>query len=130
MIAPRGKLEVWRFEDPVYDVRIAVLRGPWKKAFAWMDREFDGVTEDQVGGESKAKCVHASYGGSDHIVLWFHDYLRRGSVNHRVIAHETFHAAMRILPARNVQPSQDGGEEAYAYWIGWLFEETRRRLDA
>lgn len=107
-----ARLKHWRFGDPLYDVQIVLLHGPWKSALSWMNKTFSGVSESEVGS----------------LVLWFPAWFDTTSAYYlSVLAHESFHAAEFVLRARGFTLS-DATDEAYAYYIAWMFRECHMRL--
>lgn len=67
---------------------------------------FENVLGDKIG------AVTASYGNSTNCIVVFWD-----EPNNKIVAHELFHVAYRILNTRGIED-----EEAWAYLIGHLTE--------
>lgn len=55
-------------------------------------------------------------------------FLRRGEANHELIAHELFHATVRMLEYCGVGMPFKGGHETHAYVNGFLHETVYAKL--
>lgn len=122
-------LKRWHWKDEIYFADLTLLKGDWGKALRWMDRTFDGVKESDVGGESGAKCILIENRHSCNVIFWFPArFTLRSARDCATIAHETLHAAERVLGDRHLNTRSESGEEAYAYYIGWLYEQIYTRL--
>lgn len=122
-----ARLKHWRFGDPLYDVQIVLLHGPWKSALSWMNKTFSGVSESEVGTGTGAKTIWMEREVGS-LVLWFPAWFDTTSAYYlSVLAHESFHAAEFVLRARGFTLS-DATDEAYAYYIAWMFRECHMRL--
>ena len=123
------KLRRWHWPDPFYDVTVVLLKGRGEHALAWMNKQFGDVTPASVGTFTGAKTMWVERDKGCAIVLWVPDWF---SLKDRdclaVLAHESFHAAEFVLRERGMTLT-DASDEAYAYYIAWMFRECHKRLE-
>lgn len=124
----KKRLRQFQWADELYDVSIVLLHGEWEPALAWMDTKFGEVVEADVGQGEGAKTMLIKRDRGMAIVLWFPRWFSIKNGNHlSVMAHECFHAAEFLLRERGMVLT-DSSDEAYAYYIAWMFRECYRRL--
>lgn len=115
----------WAWSDHVYDSSVFLLRGSGEDAQAWIAKTFD---EQHVGTWTGAKTLWISHPKGCALVLWFPSWWDRKDGRHlSVLAHECFHAAEFVLRERGMTLT-DASDEAYAYYIAWMFRECFKRL--
>lgn len=123
-------LKTWRWTDPVYDVDIYLLHGPAEKAEAWFQRMFNAGPE-QIGDFRGAKTVFTvNSQRGDAVIFWYPEWFLRRDRSKRhpaTIAHESLHGALNVLQDRGVEVN-DGSDEAFAYYLTWLYHEQWKRL--
>lgn len=125
----KGKLSRWSWSDELYDVTIVLMRGDGAEAFAWMDRQFGEVTEIAIGQFTGAKTIWIARPKGVALVLWFPSWFDVADGHHLgVLAHESFHAAEFLLRERGLTLT-DSSDEAYAYYIAWIFRNVYKRLE-
>ena len=124
-----AKLKTFAWVDEVYDVRIVLLHGDGKAALAWMDKTFGDVSGRECGEFTGAKTVWIERDGKGcALALWFPAWWHVNDALYlSVLAHECFHAAEFVLRERGMTLT-DASDEAYAYYIAWMFRECYRRL--
>lgn len=120
------KLRVWKWADPVYDVSVVLLKGDGDQALAWLDRTFADVTD--VGTFTGAKTLWIARERGCALALWFPTWFDPIDGAHlSVLAHESFHAAEFVMRERGMSLT-DASDEAYAYYIAWMFRECHKRM--
>lgn len=120
------KMKTW--SDPLYDVTIVLLRGEGVKAQAWLNKTFGDVTDADVGRWTGAKTLWIERPKGVALALWFPAWFSVKNPEHlSVLAHESFHAAEFVLRERGITLT-DSSDEAYAYYIAWMFRECYARL--
>ena len=121
------KLRRWSWHDPVYDVRVFLLRGPGALALKWINRTFH-EGEDYQGEFHGAKTIFVTGPRGTAVTIWVPWWWSVTNSRHlAVLAHETTHAAIYVLGERGVVLSKDS-EEAFTYWQAWMFEQCHLRL--
>ena len=124
----KQRLRKWRWSDPLYDVTIVLLHGEPESALAWMNKTFGEVTAENVGNFTGAKTMWIERSKGIALVLWFPRWFHTKDGTYlSVLAHESFHAAEFLLRERGLTLT-DSSDEAYAYYIAWMFRECYRRL--
>lgn len=119
------KLRVWKWADPLYDVSVFLLKGAGVDAQKYLNKTFD---EGYVGEWTGAKTLFISKAQGCAVVLWFPAWWSGKDATHlSVLAHESFHAAEFTLRERGMTLT-DASDEAYAYYIAWMFRECYKRL--
>lgn len=120
-----ARMRVWKWPDSLYDVSVFLLRGTGDEAQRYLKQTFD---EGYVGEWTGAKTLFISKPRGCAIVLWFPVWWSRTDATHlSVLAHESFHAAEFVLRERGMTLT-DASDEAYAYYIAWMFRECYRRM--
>lgn len=120
------RLRVWKWPDNVYDVTVFLLKGSGDDAKRWLKKTFD---EEHPGEWMGAKTLLISHERGCALVLWFPAWWSATDAMHlSVLAHESFHAAEFTLRERGMTLT-DSSDEAYAYYIAWMFRECYRRLE-
>lgn len=115
----------WRWTDHLYDVSVFLLKGTGTDAQRWLKKTFN---EDYVGEWMGAKTCFVSHKRGCALVLWFPVWFSVKNTTHlSVLAHESFHAAEFTLRERGMTLT-DASDEAYAYYIAWMFRECHKRL--
>lgn len=126
----KRRLRTFSWSDALYDVSIVLLYGEWAPALAWMDKTYGNVTEQDVGGGHGAKTMWMRRDKGVALVLWFPRWFSTKDYTHlSVLAHESFHAAEFLLRERGMTLT-DSSDEAYAYYIAWMFRECYKRLNS
>lgn len=122
------KLRMAHWTDAVYSISIVLMCGEWSAALAWMNEQFEDVTEENTGAASGAKTVWIERDGGNALVLWFPmSFKATDGDDLATLAHECFHAAEMVLRNRGLKLS-DESDEAYAYYVGYVFRECHKRL--
>lgn len=135
-----SRCRAWTWPDTLYDVLIVLLQGSGDDARRWMDRKFGDVSNDDLGpfegAGGKAMWVERdrpltpALSSGCALVVWVPEWFdARRSVHLGVLAHESFHGAEFVMRERGLTLS-DASDEAYAYYVGWVFEECHKRLTA
>lgn len=102
-----------------------LLKGEGADAQKYLKKTFD---EDYSGEWMGAKTLFISHKQGCALVLWFPSWFSVKDATHlSVLAHESFHAAEVTLRERGMMLT-DASDEAYAYYIAWMFRECYRRL--
>lgn len=118
-------VKTWKWSDPLYDVSVFLLKGKGEDAQRYLKKTFD---EDYVGEWMGAKTLFISKPRGCALVLWFPQWFSTKDGTHlSVLAHEAFHAAEFTLRERGMTLT-DASDEAYAYYIAWIFRECYRRM--
>lgn len=121
-----AKLRRWAWPDPLYDTSVFLLRGEGADALVWMAKTFDATPS--VGTFTGAKTIWVEHEQGCALVLWFPPWFHTNDGKYlSVLAHESFHAAEFVLRERGMTLT-DSSDEAYAYYIAWMFRECYRRL--
>lgn len=124
----RKKIKTFAWSDELYDVTIVLLRGDGKEALAWMDKKFEDVSSRECGEFTGAKTVWIERPKGCALALWFPSWFSLTDPHHLgVLAHECFHAAEFVLRERGMTLT-DASDEAYAYYIAWMFRNIYKRL--
>lgn len=127
MRKPR-KLRVWHWSDVIYENSIVLLNGEWEDARKWMDDQFADVPPDFLPGGRQGRTIWIERDNGTALVLWFpHAFDVTSGHDSGVLAHESFHAADFTLKARGLTMT-DASDEAYAYYIAYIFRECHKRL--
>jgi hypothetical protein len=122
------KLRIHTWPDELYDTTIVLLHGDGKEALAWMDKTFGDVSGRECGEFAGAKTVWIERDKGTALALWFPAWWHvNDGMYLSVLAHECFHAAEFVLRERGMQLT-DASDEAYAYYIAWMFRNIYKRL--
>lgn len=121
------KLQTFTWPDELYDTTVVLLRGKGDEAVAYLDKTF-GDMRDELGTFTGAKTVWIERDKGTAIALWFPSWWHADDAQYlSVLAHECFHAAEFVLRARGMKLT-DESDEAYAYYIAWMFRNVYLRL--
>lgn len=121
-------MKAWKWSDETYDTSVVLLRGDWDTSRAWMDKTFGDVTEAEVGEGKGAKTLWIERPRGTALVLWFPQWFKGATAYELgILAHECFHAAFFVLQRRGVVWSNES-DEAFAYYIAWMFRSVLGRL--
>ncbi len=124
----KRKLRRFSWTDELYDTTIVLMHGEWEPARAWMDKQFGSVSDKEVGHGTGAKTIWIERDKGVALILWFPRWWSRKNGTHlSVLAHECFHAAEFTLRERGMTLT-DSSDEAYAYYIAWMFRNCYRRM--
>src|SRR4051794_13876192 len=112
-MAQRAKTRRWWFSDPIFDVSVLLIHGPYRSMKAIIRNTFGQEYHDGVGLPSTAKALWINHEHGVALVLWMNErwYARSGHYLAQ-LAHETMHGAHFVLRSRGVRFSQ-GSEEAF-----------------
>lgn len=125
-MSTKTRLKRWAWPDPLYDTSVFLLKGDGADALAWMDKTFGDCAN--VGTFTGAKTLWIERDKGCAIVLWFPPWFHTKDATYlSVLAHESFHAAEFVLRERGMTLT-DASDEAYAYYIAWMFRECHKRL--
>jgi hypothetical protein len=121
------KVRRWWWSDPLYDVSVLLLKCPADKAAAALLRIFDG-DDGEFGTFTGAKTLWIQRDKGCAIAIWVPEWWTAKSSHHlSVLAHECFHAAEFVMRERGMTLT-DASDEAYAYYIAWMFRNCHERL--
>lgn len=124
--APRLRRWVWR--DQLYDVTFVLLHGDEQQATHALARMFGDDIRGNVGKFMGGKTIWIDTDRGSAVALWFPPWFNATDTMFlSVLAHECFHAAEFVMRAR-AMPLHDANDEAYAYYLAWVFREARGRL--
>lgn len=136
LMARKPRLRKWYWTDPLYFVRIYMLHGPWNLAFDWMQETFEkDITRDLLGGASAGKTIWMSDPQDkvpcSALIFWYPSSCApaKHTEDAATVAHEAFHGVAQVLLDRGMELGNDS-EEAFAYYLTWLYREQHRRLTA
>lgn len=122
------RIQNWAWSDPLYDVTVVLVRGDSNAAQEWLDKKFGDVNPETVGQWTGAKTLWVERPRGVALVLWFPQWFTvKDGTYLSVLAHESFHAAEFVLRERGLRLT-DESDEAYAYYIAWIFRECYKRL--
>jgi hypothetical protein len=117
----------WKFSDSIYGQNINLFVGP-KTEHDEFVRKFD--PNYRVGRE-KVPLGNCYFDGTLEpplLTMWLRPDFRTSSIRDQsTLAHECFHAVNYTLDYRGFTLS-DSSEEAYAYYLSWLYEECMTRI--
>lgn len=125
------RLRVWHWSDPLYDVSVLLLKCKPEQATTELTRIFGTITGNGVGefgNFTGAKTLWVERKQGVALVLWFPQWWTAKDGHHLgVLAHECFHAAEFVMRERGMVLT-DASDEAYAYYLAWMFRECHKRL--
>ncbi len=128
MAKAKTKLRVSSWQDPIYGMPYTLLLGSREEASRWLMRRVKNDAEVGLEKFEYASAVTWFLEFDDEtkrLVLWFpapfdHEHLPS-------LAHEAFHAVSYTMDAVGL-PLDEEHDEAYAYYLGWVFRECLKRL--
>ncbi len=121
------KLRRWRWRDPIYGAGVVLLRGSGVAALHWLTATFGSVTEFDGSPDMAGQTAWVERDGKRWVVIWFPAFSAAKVEDLSMLAHESYHAADFVLSDRGLKPSDDS-DEAYAYYLSWVFRECLKRL--
>lgn len=120
------RLRRWQWVDPIYDMSVFLLRGPGEPARRWINRRI--TDEDYQGTFAQGKMVFYSGPRGTALIIWLpSNWTPKTSACLATLAHECVHGAVAVLQHRGLKLS-DESEEAFSYYVGWLFRGCHERL--
>ncbi len=120
-------LRHWRWSDPLYGSGFVLLCGPGVEALAWLARTFGPVTEFDGAADMAGQTAWIERKGKRYAAIWFPEFSADKIEDVAMLAHESFHATDFVLSDRGFKLSDDS-DEAYAYYLSWVFRECLKRL--
>jgi len=108
--------------DPIYCQEFLVIITPTYKKFKKLVKDvinYD-IEEDDNGCTGQFTAINDKQKGSLGII-WASD-------KHSNLIHEIFHATSWVLRNRDLYLDSEGSDEAYAYYIAYLYREITERL--
>lgn len=120
---------IFHVEVPIYRTGIVFIMGSdrkeaeeWLAGKGWLG---EGAFDDELMGyvfDDEHEGITASKDDGKRLVVHIGD-----PKNHRTIAHETYHAVMKLMEWAGMYPSP-ANEEAFAYLVGYLTEEVYSKI--
>lgn len=118
----------WTWVDPVYDVRVFLLKCKGADAQKFIEKTFNDGEPLEQGEWSGAKTLFTTHEQGTALTIWVPEWWSaKRSHDLGVLAHETLHAALYVLRARHIELTESS-EEAFAYYITWLYRNCHQRL--
>lgn len=122
-----SEVSCWKIKDPIYGQNIDLFVGP-KAEHDEFVRQFDPNYNINREKLPLGNCYFDSTIDPPLLTIWLRPDFRTSSIeNQATLAHECFHAANYTLEHRGFRLS-DTSEEAYAYYLSWLYEECMKRI--
>ncbi len=129
MAKPKTKFRVSSWHDPIYGMAYTLLLGSRDEASRWLTRRVKHAGEVTLDKFEYAVAMTWFLEFDDEtkrLVLWFPAPF--GRENLPALAHEAFHAVSYTMDVVGL-PLDEPHDEAYAYYLGWVFRECLKRLD-
>lgn len=118
----------WTWTDSLYDVRVFLLKGSGAEAQRFIERTFNDGEKCDQGAWQGAKTLFTEHDRGCALTVWVPEWWNaKRSHDLGVLAHEAMHGALYVLRCRHVELSE-GSEEAFTYYVSWLFRNCHERL--
>lgn len=125
-----ARLKVAHWYDDLYGMPYTLLKGDREAARRWIAKRARYAEDSAAEGFEYAQAItwlleHKN--NTKTMVLWFPKFDKQQPEDLSTLAHEAFHAVTLTMTAVGL-PLDEPHDEAYAYYLAWVFRECYRRL--